>query len=263
MLDSIALRFRTPLNSGNVGEGKAGTVSYFWGMDTESLYKSNLEKLPTDWIYRNKQIKYTTNSAGYRAQEWYKLDWANSILVLGCSFVFGDGVDDTETIPFYMEKILGIPTINLGAGGASQLWLLHNSTILYENYPCPKAIVFVWPDQSRVLRYNNFQPARESVWNGNQLNSYFEQYNRNRNPEAMAYFNRLLAKNLWKDRCIFYDISFNDDVSMITGCDYWPLEARNPNNDISLAARDGKHLNHIANQIVAEQISKNLQGQGL
>lgn len=263
MYHDIARHFKIPLYPGFSGHGKPGEVNHFWALDSPELYEKNLKLQPENWIYRNKTLTYTTNKSGYRAPEWSDIDWTNSILVLGCSYVFGDGVDDKETIPYYIEQYTKIPTINLGHGAAGQLLLLHNSIIIKENFGIPKAIVFIWPNQSRSLKYINYHPIKEGAWGDIKVNSFFDHYNRDNNAEAMCYFNRLLAKNMWENLTIFYDISYSDDVTQITGCDDWPLEARRPNNHNEMAARDLVHQNHIANSMVADKISKNLIGRGL
>lgn len=253
--------FKTPFISGASGEGKIGQVSYFWAMDTSEKFTQNLKIMPEDWYYRNRIIRYTTNSFGYRAPEWNQVDWKNSIVIFGCSYIFGDGVDDTETIPYFVEKITGIPTINLGVGGSSQLWHLHNSMLIFENYGAPKAVVFAWPDKTRILRYNEgFKPSRENAGRDGILESYFEQYNRNKNPDGQSYFNSLIARNFWSKNSIFYEYSGDIDVCDITGCDKWPEQLRQHHN---YHARDGVHLNHVANLMIAEQICENLKILGL
>jgi len=62
--------------------------------DTEELFNHNLKIMPQDWFYRTNPVNYTVNSQGYRTEEFEKIDWAQSVVIFGCSTVFGTGVSD-------------------------------------------------------------------------------------------------------------------------------------------------------------------------
>ena len=78
----------------------------FCGTDDHATFERNLQLQPPDWQWRTKKIKYSVNSTGYRCPEWDQIDWSESILIFGCSQVFGIGVDDADTISDNLSRIL-------------------------------------------------------------------------------------------------------------------------------------------------------------
>jgi len=226
--------------------------SKWWMRDNEDFYLSNLKKLPSDWYYRTHDVNYTVNSLGYRAPELNLINWAESIVVFGCSSVFGDGVDDLDTIPSKINLITGIPTINLGAGASSILWSLHNSMLLKKNFGVPKAVVFFWTGPHRTLTYKFGEPVRHGIWDPDEIIINYIKYE---NAEYQTYMIKNIIEQMWSKSCIFYDISNSPDVSDIIGGDVvdWlivPEEKR-----YNYLARDMAHngpnqLEHCAKQVV-------------
>jgi hypothetical protein len=140
--------------------------SQFSGKDTHELYLKNLRSQPTDWLWRDKTVTYTLNSQQYRCPEWENCDWANSILIFGCSMVYGVGVDDHDTLPYRLSQHLNTPVINLGQGGTGVSFIWANSIILNEHNINPKAIVYVWPDRSRQTEFlSEHTTSSHGSWN--------------------------------------------------------------------------------------------------
>jgi hypothetical protein len=243
----------------------------FYGIDTYEFYKKNLKKQPKDWYYRHNNIKYTINSCGYRTKEFEDIDWKNSIVMFGCSHVFGTGNDDTHTIPYFLEQLTGIPVINLGIGAASIQFCLHNSLMLYKKYGVPKSVIYFWTGITRHLLYQ-----KESV----AMNTKFESVE-DYPPEVVAAveestgltlksidapkivdhlipFNMLnveLIKNIWENKCPLYEFSTFPTTSKILGCElYSPI----PND----YARDLAHYGRYTNKLFAEKIFDNLKLRG-
>jgi hypothetical protein len=80
--------------------------------------------------------------------------------------VYGVGVSDQDTLTSQLTNITGIPTINLGMSGAGLMFQLANSIILKEHNISPKAVVYVWPDQSRQTEFvNSNQVLHHGSWN--------------------------------------------------------------------------------------------------
>lgn len=125
----------------------------FHGLDNRETYEKNLQTCPENWHYRNKDIKYTLNSLGYRAPEFDQIDWKESVVIFGCSMVFGIGIDDSETMSAQLENILGRPVINMGVGGSSITFALHNSIILKNICPKPYAVIQIWSGIDRTVYY--------------------------------------------------------------------------------------------------------------
>jgi hypothetical protein len=252
------------LPSGFAGEDKPSCgKNKFWGMDSERLFKENLKIQPSDWYYRTHDVTYTVNSLGYRAPEFDQVDWKNSVVMFGCSTVFGDGVDDADTIPSQLSKIIGKPVINMGTGGSGIEWALHNSLILREFYPVPLAVVQVWSDPSRTLLYGPGGPKRIGNWSGHPDNSFFNIWNKEGNSDTYAYFIRLAAKHIWNNVCIFHDVSWSPEMVEISSCSEFPLESRTPNTPAHLMARDLCHQSPIPLLAMAKDISISLKEKGL
>jgi len=147
---------------------EADTVSnsQFSGKDTHQLYLKNLTSQPKDWIWRDKTVNYTLNSQRYRSPEWNNCDWNNSILIFGCSMVYGVGVDDFDTLGYRLSQRLNNPVINLGQGGTGISFIWANSIILHEHNINPKAIIYVWPDRSRQTEFlSEHTTSSHGSWN--------------------------------------------------------------------------------------------------
>ena len=121
------------------------------GSDTEELYKKNLITQPEDWYWRNHKVFYTMNSQRYRAPEWDTIDWNNSILVFGCSQVFGIGVDDDQTVCHQLSRILNINVINLGMPGGSIMGMWINTEKILNKNINPRAVIYNWPMPNRIV----------------------------------------------------------------------------------------------------------------
>lgn len=103
-------------------------------------------------------ITYQLNSQGYRTREFLQVRWDQTLAVVGCSHVFGLGVPEDQTLPYWLETLLAVPTLNLGMTSASA-WLCYiNCLALIARRP--RAILMVWPQPERIPQfYDQPQPA--------------------------------------------------------------------------------------------------------
>ena len=131
-----------------VPESLPGTYK-FWGNDDQERYESNLATQDTNWPYRTKDVEYKLNSEGYRCPEFDIIDWQNSVVILGCSQVFGTGLAEDETITDQLQELINCPVINLGRPGSSIDYSLANNIRLYNNFPLPKAVINHWTEPMR------------------------------------------------------------------------------------------------------------------
>lgn len=245
----------------NSGSFPAPGQYNWWGRDNEDFYNNNLRVLPDNWYYRTHKVTYTVNSLGYRAPELNLIQWDKSIVVFGCSGTFGDGVDDLDTIPSQINLISGVPTINLGAGGSSMLWSLHNSMLLKKNYGIPRAVVFLWTSPNRTLTYKNGDPYRHGLWD---IDEIITHWIKDGNSDYQAYMIRNLIEQMWQRDCIFYDISASSDTSDLVGGDTVQWLSFPDDQLIHYQARDLNHngpiqLRHCAGQIVDKLKERGLQ----
>ena len=99
----------------------------FLSVDECNDFRHNLAVQPADWHYRTQDVKYVMNQNYYRAPEWDTVDWQNSIVVFGCSHVFGEGLAENETLSHHLSKLTDRPVINLGQSGTGTMFSWHNS----------------------------------------------------------------------------------------------------------------------------------------
>jgi len=197
--------------------------SDFSGTDTKELFQKNLKTQSPNWEYRNKVIKYTLNSKGYRTKEFEHIDWANSIVLFGCSFVFGIGLDDEDTICSQLAKITGIPVVNLGVGGSSMTYSLHNSIILKNGYSTPKAVVHIWTDYHRTVYYRRNRIESYGSWNL-EKNNYMDVWsNSNHHSATHGLMASITSKHLWSNTS-YYEASFWNETANSINCDYLKTE---------------------------------------
>lgn len=199
--------------SNNFVKSVKGVWEFSGGQDSYINYKKNLKTQPENWYYRNNKINYTINSWGYRAKEFDQIDWKNSIVIFGCSHVFGVGVDDKHTISSFLEEMVGIPVINMGVSGSSIGCALHNSLMLYKKYEKPKMVIYSWTSLMRSLFYTD-NGTTFKIFNGDDID---DQYSHHYIPFNLL--NVQLIRNLWENKCPMYEYSFFDQTGKILECD--------------------------------------------
>jgi hypothetical protein len=197
-------------------------VDTLWsGTDTRKLYESNLKKQPTDWYYRNNTVRYTTNSNGYRTQEFKNIDWENSVIIFGCSQVFGVGVDDEHTISNQLSKLINYPVINMGIGGSSMMFAFHNAIMLRDGYPLPKAVINLWTEYNRCVFYNRHSVEFYGSWNL-KLNNFMDLWNKNdHNSKIHALLIQKSSQSLWANTR-YCEMSFMEQTANLLKIDYLP-----------------------------------------
>ena len=223
------------------------TSKQYVGSDTHLIYKQSLKIMPSNWYYRNNEIEYALNKDRYRAPEFDTIDWANSVVILGCSNVFGLGLHTENTISEQLSKLINKPVINLGCPGSSIRAALHNNVIL-RGQCTPLAVINVWTHYLRCIYYQSNSVEHLGAWNSDK-NSYMESYSRaDSNPIVHAYLDTECAKNLWRDTK-YYSCSMFEDTSNAVCCDL----VRQIDS-----ARDLMHPGILTAIAVAERIAENL-----
>ena len=217
----------------------------FTGDDSFDLYQSNLKSLPIDWHYRSKTISYQANSNGYRAPEWDSVDWSNSVVMFGCSETLGIGLSLDETISSQLSNMLSKPVINMGVGGSSMLFALHNNILLLNNFTTPWAVVNNWSSSDRIHSYNYNHIDHYTPW-GN-LNNLLLNWNEGPNAQVQAMFISKLAKGIWKDRCRYYECSVFPHTAKSLSCKFFRHEDY---------ARDLLHIGKDTAFVIANDIKR-------
>lgn len=229
----------------------------FCSSDSKELFEQNLKTQPQDWYYRTHEVKYTLNSLGYRTKEFDDIDWKESIVIFGCSFVFGIGVTDNHTVSYFLEQLSGRPVINMGIGGSSIQTVLHNSIILNDSeYPTPKAIVNMCAELHRYQLYGSKFVTNMGAWR--QSGGGFQ------TPDNMIPFNLMnikMIRNLWKNKTIYYECpcAWKGQPKLINKldkeiyCEFFECDGG--------LARDLGHNGPVKNLEIAKKIYKKIKPQ--
>lgn len=223
----------------------------FWfDQDTKDRYKNNLKLQPKDWKYRDEIVVYNTNSDGYRTREFNKINWSKSVVIFGCSYVYGVGNTEDETISSCLEKIIGIPVINMGAPGSSPLFALHNSAILNNAYPKPKAVIHAWSSPYRCPCYLEDTIIHCGSWN-NDVFKMGKLWNTTiSNPVTNLLMVSMISKQMWEGKTNYYEFSMFSSTANYLKCDFIKQVDY---------ARDLGHAGIETNTLVAEKIAENLK----
>ena len=183
------------------------------GTDGPKQFEKNKAELGPNWKYATKDITYDVNASGFRTREWKDIDWANSIVVLGCSCTFGVGLAEDEIMTSLLEKELNRPVINLGVPGGGNGVMMQISSMLINKFPTPYGVVINWstPDRFRQFFKNGYHDVgawdakevsgshniRDSVnisllWQNRYINRY--------NELCEAYYDSKITEAMWKGR---------------------------------------------------------------
>lgn len=216
--------------------------------DTEELFNDNLKIMSEDWFYRTNQVNYTVNSQGYRTKEFNNIDWSNSVVIFGCSTVFGTGVTDDHTIDHFLSGLINLPVINLGVASTSIIYALHNALILNEYYPSPKAIVNLWTDYSRTAYYLDNRVDNKGTWTEDNFTQGWLHYDSNSATHAL--FAQMTSHQIWRNKSAYYEASFFPSTAKLFQCEHLPVFDQ---------ARDLIHYGRKTNKMIAEKIAYNLK----
>ena len=230
-------------------EKNASFYFYPVGVDSYKEFKKILKKSPPDWIYRTKQIKYNHNSLGFREKELDLVDWNNSVVILGCSHVYGDALAEEDSAVRVLEKQINMPVINLGVTSGSVELAFYNSLILHEMGVKPKAIIQIWSDLSR---YSNFLKS-----NANCIHPYThadKTYVRRIDWETKSLFYINAFNAIWKDKTFIYEASFFENTATKCNIDYIKYLD---------FARDNSHAGIITHKVLADNIASKLIDAGV
>ena len=233
-----------------------GFTFNFVPADTKELFEENLKTQPEDWYYRTHEVKYTLNSLGYRTKEFDDIDWKESIVIFGCSFIFGIGVTDEHTVSYFLEKLSGRPVINMGIPGSSIQTALHNSIILNDSeYPIPKAVIYLFTDLNRFQLYQNNYVEHNGFWSSS---PYILKFLNSDHIIPLNIMTIKMIRNLWKNKTIYCEYSAFGQEKLINILD---TKIYNEFVDMDMSARDLSHAGLISNMKFAEKIYEKLKPQ--
>ena len=232
--------------------GCDGGSCSFYDKDTKERYVKNLK----DWKYRQKIVTYKLNSDYYRTAEFDKIPWNDSIVIFGCSNVFGVGAAIDETLSAQLTKMTGIPTINMGVPGSSPQFSLYNSAILRQVYPKPRAVVFAWTSASRCTLFR-YQPHTKKEFyiencgswtdDSSDLGRSWSRYDSN--IHGHLQMTRITAQQMWSDTKYVDFTLFQANMKYIPDCIAFKIVDH---------ARDCSHPGEETNHIIAKHLATQL-----
>lgn len=219
------------------------------GTDTHQRYVSSLKTQSKDWSYRTKVVNYNLNSDHYRTAEFKDINWSTAVVIFGCSNIFGMGVDESETVSYFLSNILNRPVINLGVGSSSMTFAFHNSIMLSEGFPTPWAVIQVWSEISRCVCYAPEGPVHHGVWNIED-HEYMKQWALHEyNPKTHSMLISLASRAVWGNKTKFIEASYFKETASAVGCLLL---------DQIDHARDLGHPGPVTNQLTAKILSEEL-----
>lgn len=219
-------------------------------------YEKNKKQLGPQWHYYDKELSYKLNSNFYRDDEWNNIDWKESIVVFGCSHVFGEGLPIEETICRQLQNIVKRPVINLGQSGTSTIFSWHNSIRLFENFGIPHTVIQLWTDYGRLLYYTDDKINRLGSWSGSHWDNYnndmkalYKIWNKNLvHSQQFFKFEALACENFWSSKTNYYQASYFEETANLLHCDFFPKL------DV---ARDFIHFGKLTHKNAAKVINEN------
>lgn len=139
-----------------------GTLRWV-GADQPNLWQWNLKRNPgISELYPN--IEYRLNSQGFRSPEFHDIDFSESVVLLGCSMVFGEGLAEHHCLAEQISLRISRPVINLGISGASAELIRANNLMLWSAGHRPKLVINIWPTADRVTAYTDRGVLCMGVW---------------------------------------------------------------------------------------------------
>lgn len=231
-------------------------LPYFLSSEEKADYEKNKKNLGSEWHYFSKEVQYNLNSDFYRTSEWSNIDWAESIVVFGCSHVFGEGLAEDETLVHQLSLLSGRPVINLGQSGTSTVFSWHNSLKVFGEFGAPYAVIQLWTDHGRLLYYDYDEIKRVGFWSGGRWDNFnkdmktlYQIWNQNGLHSEMFFKNEALASRLfWSSKTRYFEASFFPETAKLLNIDtFEKLDD----------ARDFIHFGPKTHKKVAEVIYEN------
>ena len=147
---------------------KTNTILKWYPNDTEELFIINKRKndpMLTPWL--NKEILYSLNDYGFRTPQKFKglQDKKNKrLVVFGCSFTFGIGINLEDTWGYLMAKELGYELFNLSVPGGSMDSASRVALVWLDKIK-PDLVILQQPELSRREYVNGTYILPAGVWN--------------------------------------------------------------------------------------------------
>ena len=176
--------------------------------DSSSLkkYRKDKKRLGKTWEYFDKPVLYNQNPESFRTTPFANIKWEDSVVVFGCSNVYGIGLANEDTITHQLEQILDMPVINLGIPGTGIDLAAVNSLILHEHYPTPKAVVHLWSGADRYTDFTKDTTIPMMPKRG--VNRFGKTYIWTLDWSIRSKHYILADNALWRNKTCYYEASY-------------------------------------------------------
>jgi len=234
----------------------------FWiAGDEKSQWKKLRKELGEDWPYYHvKDIVYSHNDYGYRANNFDSYEWSKCVAFLGCSHVYGKGNKLEDTIPAIYSELSGYKAINMGMNGGGVETIHHNTHALIEKNYIPKKVIILWPSISRTMFYTGKDigsvnpPKLVGVWsNGYEQEQLTAHIQHPENYITKAYLIQKSILSTWRANNVEVH-SFQLGTTRLQKNEF-KLECIELPECVD-RARDNAHYGMKTNRIYAEYIHK-------
>jgi len=227
----------------------ADSLPYFYAGDSWDNYQQKLGLLGSHWTFSDpKRVHYSLNNQGYRCDQFEDIPWSESILLFGCSIIFGVGISDHETVPEQLTSIIGKPVINLAQGGSSPEFQRLITEILRAREIVPRAVIYVWPNSDRYCTVEQGGIARHwGSWNvhKDEMPQHIREFILD--PEKnLQYVQSCIDQCQWS--CPAYHFTARPQLAL-PGIPIIPTSDR---------SRDGHHPGPVGALRIAQFLSKNI-----
>ena len=135
------------------------TCSYEF--DDHTSFRNKLDSVNWRFSEESESDFYKHNSLGFRNdQDFDDVDWENTCAIVGCSHVYGQAIENHNTISSILTSEYNIPTMNFGVAGASNR-IIHNNAIHAMKKYNPKKVIIIWSYPNRNHWTHNYNVKNE------------------------------------------------------------------------------------------------------
>lgn len=173
--------------------------------------------------------RITVNNCGYRAPSFEKINWQDSIVIFGCSVVFGTGLEEKDTISSHLSRLLNVDVINLGVPGSSIFHSTNNQLALREKNILPRVVINLWTSIYRHTYFFKKQPANLGPWTedlklGKNMTHFYSIWcAEEQNVKSNALFHYRSASTFW-DQTKHIQATFFEDTSKLFNIPYCSID---------------------------------------
>ncbi len=223
--------------------------------DTPKDNAKRWKSIDGELIKTSVPVFYVGNKDGYREEDWERIDWDNSIIMIGDSATFGLGVPNEHTIPKQLESILGKKVVNMSIPGCSSEFYIAVVCSLIRSVPV-KDVVLCHPSMPRIWdpigSTGNLGPwlAENDSFAPESYSLYNEWTKVEKRLTHKHFYNTITLRTLLKDANLF-EWTWSKDIAEFIDVPFYRIFGYSAEN----LSRDGLHPNVDINSKIARNIA--------